>query len=56
MPVEKIDPGIETAVLLAAEIDVLIRRLLETDPDGLLRVEQVLRKIRVERCVERYFN
>lgn len=51
---EKIDQGIEATEVLEAEIDVLMRRLIETDPDGFLRIEKLLSKLRIERAVEKH--
>jgi hypothetical protein len=53
---EQIDQGIESTELIEAEIDHLIRRLMETDPDALLRIEKLLEKIRSETVVERRFQ
>lgn len=51
---EKIDQGIESPELLTAEIDTLIRRLIDTDPDAMLRIETLLSKIRGEALVEKH--
>lgn len=49
---EKIDQGVESTVLIEAEIETLMRRLQETDPDALLRLEKLFSKFRIERAVE----
>lgn len=33
-----------------------MRRLIETDPDAIARLEDMLRKLRVERAVEKHFH
>lgn len=49
---EKIDQGIEAIELIEAEIYSLMRRMMETDPDAVLRLERLLSKLRIERAVE----
>ncbi len=51
---EKIDQGVESTEILEYEIDTLMRRMLEVDPDGLLRLEKLFAKLRIERAVERH--
>lgn len=48
----KVDQGIETVELIEAEIDCLMRRMMEVDPDAVLRLERLLSKLRIERAVE----
>lgn len=50
---KRIDQGIESSELIEAEIDHLVRRLIETDTDAMLRIEKLLSKIRIERAVEK---
>lgn len=51
---EKVDQGVESVELLEAEIETLMMRLEETDPDALLRLEKVFAKFRVRRSVEKH--
>jgi hypothetical protein len=51
---ERIDQGIESAELIEAEIDTLMRRLAEVDPDANLRLEKLFRKFRIETAVEKH--
>lgn len=41
-----IDAGVDSAVLLEAEIETLAIRLLEIDPNGILRLEQIVHRIK----------
>lgn len=49
----QIDQGIESSELIEAEIDTLMRRLIETDANAMLRIETLLSRIRGEALVER---
>lgn len=40
-------------VLVYGELEVLARRLMECDPDAMLRLEKLLARLRVERAVEK---
>jgi len=48
---EPMDQGIDSAVLLEAEIDGLMRRLIWADSNAILRLEILLAKIKSERVV-----
>ncbi len=52
----KIDQGIESSELIECEIDCLMRRLAEVDPDALHKIERLVSKIRVECAVERAYQ
>lgn len=51
---DQIDLGcdLELITLLEAEIDSAMRRLLALDSNAVLRLEKMLQKLRIERCVE----
>lgn len=51
---ERMDHCVDSATLLEAEIDALMTRLLEMDPDAMTRLERMLSKMRVRRAVERH--
>lgn len=53
---ERIDQGIDPVVLLEAEIEILAMRLVEVDPDAILRLEKLLARVRVCRIVEKQLN
>jgi hypothetical protein len=50
----KIDQGIEAVELIEAEIDTLMRRMIETDPDAMLRLERLMYRLRIENKVRVY--
>jgi hypothetical protein len=39
-----------------AAIYQLMKLLIEACPNGLLRIEKILQKVRIERCVEKHFD
>jgi ubiquinone biosynthesis protein UbiJ len=47
------DHSVDSPVLLTAEIETLMIRLLEMDPDAVTRLERLLSKMRVRRAVEK---
>ncbi len=49
---EKQDHLIDSISLIEGEIHELMRRLVQTDPDAILRLEKLLQRVRIERCVE----
>lgn len=49
---QKIDQGIEAVEVLEAEIDTLMRRMIEVDSDAFLRLERLFSRLRIERAVE----
>lgn len=53
---QKIDQGIESVEILEAEIDALMRRLLEVDANAMLRIERLLSQIRREQTVKVTLN
>lgn len=50
----QIDLGVESTELIEAEIDTLMRRMIETDPNAMLRIEQLVARVRVQCIVERW--
>ncbi len=55
---EQLDLGseMESVLVLEAEIDTLMRRLIVLDSNAFLRLENLLSKLKVERAVVRHFN
>lgn len=46
IPMEQTSHLTEASVLIEAEIEMMMLRLLEQDPDGILRLERLLAKVR----------
>lgn len=51
---QKIDQGIEDVMVLEAEIDTLMRRLVEVDADAVMRIEKLVSRLKIERAVEKH--
>lgn len=47
------DQGIEAVELLEAEIECLIRRMIEVDPDAIHRVEKLFHRVKIQIIVEK---
>lgn len=45
---DPIDQGIESVEHIQAELQKLMRRLVEVDPDAVLRIEMIFKEVRME--------
>jgi hypothetical protein len=52
----EVDAGLGEALAIADEIRALMKRLIVIDPNAINRIEEVFRRVRVEKCVEKRLN
>ncbi len=52
----EVDSGLGEATAIADEIRALMKRLIQIDPNAINRIEEVFRRVRVEKCVEKRLN
>jgi hypothetical protein len=55
-PNENIEFHEDSILFLECELEDLMRRMLEIDMNAILRIEQVLRKVKMQYVVERHFH
>lgn len=51
---EKPEHTFDTAELMIAEIEILMIRLQEIDPDAILRLEKLMSKVRIRVAVQKH--
>lgn len=54
VPDGHVDQGIEFPEELEYQIEYMMFRLVEVDPDAIMRIERIMHRVRIRRIVEKH--